>query len=34
MVLEVSGPLLKSIVVLNSMDMIFACTVFKVSNDL
>jgi hypothetical protein len=34
MLLEVSGRLLKSVVMLNSMDIIFACTVFQVSSAL
>jgi hypothetical protein len=35
MVLEVSGSLLKSVIlVLSSMNIIFACTVFQVSSDL
>jgi hypothetical protein len=35
MVLDVSNPLLKSVVTcLNSMYIIFACTVFQVSSDL
>jgi hypothetical protein len=35
MLLEVSGPLLKSVVTwLSSMDIIFACTIFQVSSDL
>jgi hypothetical protein len=35
MLLEVSGPLLKSVLTwLSSMDIIFACTIFQVSSDL
>jgi hypothetical protein len=35
MLLEVSGPLLKSVVTwLSSMDIIFACMIFQVSSDL